>query len=192
MSVHVIHRGHNCCAIFRDDPDRRFFLSLFQIAGRRYDVAVHAFVLMTTHVHLIVTPGDKWALPRTMKLVGQRYVRYFNRKYERVGTLWCGRYRGLLITDACYWLTCLRYVEQNPVRAGLVTAPDAYGWSSHRMHAFGEPTSWLVQHATYLGLGKTDGERQAAYRAISAESLNDTELAFQRYPPPTDIVSEAH
>ena len=186
MSVHVIHRGNNCCAIFRDDPDRRFFLSLLQTATRRYDVSVHAFVLMTTHMHLIITPGDKRALPRTMQLVGQRYVRYFNRKYERVGTLWCGRYRGLLITDACYALTYLRYVEQNPVRAGIVTTPESYRWSSHGVHAFGEPTSWLVPHPVYLALGKTQDERQAAYRAICSESLSDTQLALQRHPPPHD------
>lgn len=189
MSVHVIHRGHNCCAIFRDDPDRRFFLSLLQIAARRGDVSMHSFVLMTTHFHLIVTPGGESALPSFMKLVGQRYVRYFNRKYERVGTLWSGRYRGLLITDACYWLTCLRYVEQNPVRAGIVSTPGAYRWSSYGMHAFGEPVSWLIPHPVYLALGNTVAERQAAYRAIGAESLTDTELAHQRHPPPPDTTA---
>jgi len=186
MSVHIIHRGNNCSVIFRDDTDRRFFLRLVQLSAGKYDVAVHAFVLMTTHVHLIVTPGDASALPRTMKMVGQRYARYFNRKYERVGTLWCGRYRSILITDAYYWLTCLRYVEQNPVRAGMVTSPEAYRWSSYRTHALGETTAWLVRHPVYVALGKTQDERQAAYRAICAQSLNDGDLACQRNPPPTE------
>jgi len=112
-----------------------------------------------------------------MKQVGEEYVRYFNRKYDRIGTLWTGRYRGIDIGDEKYWLTCLRYVEQNAWRAGMVSSPDAYPWSSYRVHAFGESSDWLELHHVYLALGRTPEDRQRAYRAICGIPLADDELA---------------
>jgi putative transposase len=116
-SVHVIRRGNNRGAIYRDDIDRLVFLKILREAAEEHGTAVHGFVLMTTHYHALATPDDAKALPRTMKAIGDRYVRYFNRKYDRIGSLWAGRYRAIPVDTELYWLTCLRYIEQNPVRA---------------------------------------------------------------------------
>jgi putative transposase len=149
-------------------------------ASDRFDVDLHGFVLMTTHLHMIVTPRSEGALARTMKRVGERYVRYFNRKYQRTGTLWEGPYRALPIMDARYWLTCLRYVEQNPVRARIVQASEAYRWSSYRIHALGESPDWWVPHPVFVELGTSPEERQAAYRAICGELLSESQLVCVR------------
>ena len=183
LSVHVIQRGNNGIAVFHDDADRSTFLHFVRIAAASSGVEMHGFVLMSTHWHGLVTPATASALPDAMKIVGERYVPYFNRKYGRFGTLWAGRYRPLPITDELYWLTCLRYIEQNPVRARMVSTLEAHRWSSYRAHAFGEDPDWLVPHPIYLALGRTDIERRAAYRAICAVNLTDCELAQQRHPP---------
>ena len=104
---------------------------------------------MTNHFHLMVTPSSAGSLPKMMKAADGGYVRYYNRRQQRLGTLWNGRYRGLLIEDERYWLTCLRYVEQNPVRARMVAAPEEYVWSSHAAHTFGRWPQWLTPHPTY-------------------------------------------
>jgi REP-associated tyrosine transposase len=137
---------------------------------------------MSTHYHLLVTPRDAEALPATMKELGERYVRYFNRKYDRIGTLWSGRYKPKPVMDERYWLTCLRYIEQNPVRAGIVAAPESYRWSSYRAHALGETIAWLVDHPVYIALGQDPTQRQLAYRQICGVMLDDQELARQRHP----------
>lgn len=182
ISVHVICRGNNRTSIVRDDMDRHVFLKHVRCAATSNRTEVHGFVLMSTHHHLLVTPADADALPATMKELGERYVRYFNRKYDRIGTLWSGRYRSIPVTDEGYWLTCLRYIEQNPVRAHMVQTPESYRWSSCRSHAFGEPIEWLVHHRLYLALGQTPSQRQAAYRDICGVMLTDDELARQRHP----------
>jgi len=173
LSVHVIQRGHNRASIFHEEVDYRRFLDVLSQVARRHAVRVHGFVLMTNHVHLIVTPSDAKGLPRTIKEVGGRYVPYFNRKYDRIGTLWTSRYRGLLIQDERYWLTCLRYIEQNPVRASMVKTPEDYRWSSYSAHAFGEWPTWLAHHPTYLALGATPEDRQARYRSLCGTTGSD-------------------
>jgi putative transposase len=175
VSVHVIQRGNNKCAIFHDDSDCETFLRLLGGAARRYGVAIHGFTIMTTHTHLIVTPRNERSLPGAMHQLG-KYVEYFNEKYDRVGTLWCRRYSAKPIQDERYWLTCLRYVEQNPVRAAMVDAPEQYPWSSYRTHAYGERCDWLTPHWLYMSLGRTDAERQAAYRALCAELVSKDDL----------------
>ena len=180
ISVHVIQRGNNRMDIFREHGDHRSFLAFLRWAAARYRVAIHAFVLMSNHFHLIVTPADAEGLPKTMQELGRRYVRYFNGKYDRIGTLWNDRYRGFLIGDERYWLTCLRYVEQNPVRARIVATPDDYRWSSYAAHAWGRSPEWLAPHPVYLGLGMTAQERQATYRKICSAVLADDELALVR------------
>jgi putative transposase len=172
----VIHRGINRQCIFGDDMDHEVFLTFLEAAMSRHAVAVHCFALMKTHYHLIVTPGDERALPNAMRRLGIRYVLYYNRKYGRVGTLWTGRYKGLPIEDENYWLTCLRYVELNPVRAQIVHRPEDYRWSSYRVHAFGEPSRWLVEHHLYTAFGRTPEERQAAYRALCSQPLTEADL----------------
>jgi putative transposase len=182
VSVHVIHRGNNRGTIVRDDTDRAVFIALLRRTADRHGLPIHGYAVMDTHYHMIVTPPDPACLPATMKELGGRYVRYFNRRYQRIGTLWNGRYRDLLIHDERYWLTCLRYIEQNPVRARMVGRPADFSWSSYRFHAFGMKSDWLTPHWLYLGLGSTPEERQFAYRAICDVSVSDSELIEQRTP----------
>jgi putative transposase len=167
-SVHVIQRGNNRGPIFADDEDCETFLGYLRSAAEGAGVAVHGFGLMNTHYHLLVTPSSARALPQTIKQFGGRYVQYYNRKHARTGTLWDGRYRDFIIDDERYLFTCLRYIEHNPVNAHIVNTPEAYRWSSYRVHAFGEPSAWLVPHPLYLSLGSDGEQRQIAYRAICA------------------------
>ena len=176
VSVHVIHRGINRAAIVRDDTDRRVFMALLQRSAARHSLAVHGFAVMDTHYHLLVTPPDPSSLAETMKELGERYVGYFNQRHGRIGTLWTGRYRGLMIYDDRYWLTCLRYIEQNPVRANMVRSPDAYPWSSYRVHAMGAESDWLAPHSVYLALGSTPQQRQLAYRTICGVAVSTVEM----------------
>ena len=170
-TVHVFKRGNNRMTIFRDDTDRHTFLHLVKTAFAQFTVDAHSFVLMTNHFHFLATPRNEKALPDAMKEVGGEYTRFFNDKYQRCGTMWTGRYAAKEITDNDHALICARYIEQNPVRANIVSDPGDYEWSSYRVHAYGEPSDWLVLHPSYLALGATDAERQAAYRAVCAEPL---------------------
>jgi len=165
-SHHVYQRGHNRSDIFAGDSDYRRFLRLARKSMSNNGVDVHAFTLMSNHYHFVLTPQTKDSLPDAMKDLLGEYTSYFNRKYGRSGTLWNDRYRAKPIEDERYWLNCLRYVEANPVEAGIVSAPENYRWTSYRIHAAGEPSRWLVLHPLYLGLGKTPFERQTAYRAL--------------------------
>jgi putative transposase len=180
LSLHVTHRGHNRMSVFPEATDCEHFLALLESAAGRHQVGIHSYSLMTNHYHLIATPETEAAMPRAMQQLGHRYVAYFNRKYRRSGTLWGGRYRSIIIADERYWLTCLRYVELNPLRAKLVEAPETYRWSSYRTHAFGEQSRWLADHDVYRRLGSSPEERQTAYRTICGMPLTDTELIQQR------------
>ena len=183
ISVHIFRRGHNLMDIFHHPSDYESFLVFVKYAATDYKIDVHAYTLMTNHIHLVATPNDGLAIPDAMKEIGERYVRYYNRKYDRIGTLWCGRYRAKPIEDEQYWLTCLRYVEQNPVRAKMVSTPDAYRWSSYSAHAFGSWPDWLTPHSVYLTLGRTNDERQLAYRNLCGAPLTEDELALVRCGP---------
>ena len=165
-SVHVIQRGNNRGAIFGDHRDYAHFLDLLKLAASYHAFDVHGFALMTTHVHLLATPQNAAALSRTMKDCCGQYAQNFNRAYSRIGTAWNGRYKDIHVDDERQWLTCLRYIERNPLEAGMVTDPGDYMWSSYRTHAFGEECSWLTPHPLYLALGPTPELRQAGYRAI--------------------------
>ncbi len=178
LSVHVIQRGHNRTSVFRDDADYLRFLAILRDVAPERGIRVHGYVLMTTHIHLIVTPNHKKALPETMRSLGSRYVPYYNRKYDCIGTLWTGRYRALLIEDEQYWWTCLRYIEQNPVRADMVRTPDCYRWSSYHAHALGQWPPWLTPHPIYTALGGTTQERQARYRRLCGEPVSDDDLSL--------------
>jgi putative transposase len=172
---HVINRGLNRATLFTDDVDYEWFIFLLERAAARNDVSVHSFVLMDNHYHLMATPHSTSALPRTMKAVAQRYSGYFNRKHRRIGTVWNGRYRAIPILDALYWLTCLRYIEQNPVRARIVEDAADYRWSTYGIHALGRPPGWIEAHAAYLALGSDPLHRQEAYRAICTTSVSAAE-----------------
>lgn len=168
---HVIHRGHDRQPIVRDDADRKTFLALLDTHARACQVAVHAYVLMDNHVHLLITPETDDALPRFMQALGRSYVRYFNQRHGRSGTLWEGRYRSNLIESERYLLACMVYIDLNPVRAGMVGQPADYKWSSHR-HCIGQGSDKLVTtHALFWGLGNTPFAREAAYAELVQAGL---------------------
>ena len=186
-SVHVIQRGNNRARIFVSDRDRRKFLGKLAASAEECHVDIHAFTLMDNHVHVLATPEDEQGLPHAMQKLDGSYTLYFNRKYGRTGTLWEGRYDAFDVADERYWLTCLRYIEQNPQRAGMVNDPREHMWSSYRAHALGDDTfPWLRDHWVYLRLGETPAERQHAYRAICGVKLDETELRLVRRPPRRD------
>lgn len=175
---HVIVRGNNRQAIFIDGEDRLDFKSILQAACQAHGLVIHAFVLMTNHVHLIGTPATPDALALVMQAVGRRFVRHFNRRHGRTGTLWEGRYRASLIQEDRYLLACQRYVEMNPVRAGIVERPEQYAWSSHGHH-LGLATDPLVSpHSVYWALGNTPFDREMAYRGLfeGTPAMDDASL----------------
>lgn len=170
---HVIQRGNDRQPIVRDDADRRHFLELFATAAREHHVAIHAYVLMDNHLHLLATPQDATGLPALMQSVGRRYVRHFNDRHHRTGALWEGRYRSTLVQTDRYLLACMAYIELNPVRAGMVAAPADFPWSSHRANV-GLATDRLVTpHPMYWALGDTPFAREQAYAALVAAGIPD-------------------
>lgn len=163
---HVIQRGNNRQDVFRDADDCERYLALLSEAASNCGVAVHAYVLMTNHVHLLLTPDDDSGLSRLMQAVGRRYVLWFNKRHARTGTLWEGRFRSSVIESERYLFACSRYIELNPVRAGLVAEPADYRWSSYRHHIGLQPDSLIREHPLIWSLGNTPFERQVAYRRL--------------------------
>ena len=179
---HIIQRGNNRSACFYADVDYRYYLVNLEEQAQKYQCHVHAYVLMTNHVHILLTPIKAENVSLMMKNLGQRYAQYVNRTYRRTGTLWEGRFRSCLTQDELYALTCHQYIEFNPVRAGMVNDPSEYPWSSYRSNALGDTNTLLTPHFLYSGLGQTGGERQTAYRDmfrdhIEAELMNDIRQA---------------
>lgn len=166
VPCHVIQRGNNRNACFWREHDYVFYLDCLQDACHRYRVAVHAYVLMTNHVHLIMTPEDSDGISRTMQSLGRRYVQYVNFRYKRSGTLWEGRHRASLIDAESYFLACMRYAELNPVRANMVKHPADYRWSSYRINARSEPGSIISRHPLYLALGNDESQCRRNYRRL--------------------------
>ncbi|RJG02330.1 transposase [Noviherbaspirillum sedimenti] len=173
---HVIQRGNDRQAIFRDDEDYRAFLKWLREAARQFKVALHAYVLMPNHVHLLVSPADAAGLGKMMQWIGRYYVPYFNHKYQRVGTLWQGRYRTSVIDSERYFMTCSRYIECNPARAGLVVDPARYPWSSYMHHIGVVADPYITEHPLYWSLGNTPFEREAAYKALVEQALTSEEV----------------
>ena len=172
IPVHVIQRGNNRGACFFADGDHRFYLEWLEEYAHTCGCLVHAYVLMTNHVHLLVTPQSSDSVGALMKRLGQRYVQYVNRTYRRSGTLWEGRFRSCLARDAHYVLGCYRYIELNPVRACMVSHPAEYRWSSFRANGQGEHSSLLTPHAHYEAMGQGDRDRQTAYRELFRHELD--------------------
>ncbi|HKP15366.1 MAG TPA: transposase [Gemmatimonadaceae bacterium] len=165
-TLHLIQRGNNRSSCFVDNLDRaRYLLTLFH-ASEKARCPVHAYVLMTNHVHLLVTASDARSPARMMQALGSAYVRHFNDRHGRTGTLWEGRFRSSLIDSERYFLQCSRYIETNPVRAGLVSRPAEYRWSSFKSNALGQPDAVVRRHGVYLALGSCDSIRREAYRAL--------------------------
>ena len=180
LSQHVHHRGNNRSDVFRDDDDRHVFLTLLQRYAPRHGVAVHGYVLMTTHYHAQVTPFEESSLPRMMQSLISRYVRYFNDRHHRTGTLWEGRYRSCLIDEMRYWLVCLRYIEMNPVRAGIASSPGEYRWSSHAANAKGAHDPILTPHELYLQLAPAAGLRRERWADVCAQPTSERDVACIR------------
>lgn len=176
IPAHVVQRGHSREAVFFEDCDYQAYLHWLEEAANRYACAIHAYVLMTNHVHLLVTPKDKQGISRMMQYVGRRYVPYINATYGASGSIWEGRYKASLIHDEEYLLTCMRYIELNPVRAGMVKSPARYRWSSYRANAQGKHDALITPHSLYLALAKTPVNRLAAYKALIRAHLDEVEL----------------
>lgn len=178
VPCHVVQRGNNRDACFFTDEDYRFYLDVLGEACCRYQVELHAYVLMTNHVHLLLTPQAEAGVSRVMQSLGRRYVQYVNRTYRRCGTLWESRHKASLVDAEQYLLACYRYIELNPVVAGMVSHPGDYTWSSFSCNAWGRCDGLVKPHALYLGLGQDALSRQSCYRELFANHLSK-ELQYE-------------
>lgn len=177
---HVIQRGNNRSPIFFAPEDYAFFLECLLDGCTRYSCSIHAYVLMTNHVHLLVTPKDADGISKLMQSVGRRYVQYVNFTYGRSGTLWEGRYKAVPIDSEAYVMTCYRYIETNPVRAAMVSHPGGYRWSSYPHNAEAKPDPRIREHALYRALGSDEKSRCAAYRKLFKTEIEDADLTAFR------------
>ena len=174
---HVIQRGNNRQAIFASSADYQMLLDLLEENARKFDVAIHAYVLMSNHFHLLLTPQTPDGLPQMMQALGRRYVRYFNDSQQRSGTLWEGRYKSALIQSERYLLACMAYIDLNPLRAGLVAAPGDYPWSSYGHYTGVRIDKLITPHALMWELGNTPFAREAAYAELVQAGINPTQQA---------------
>jgi putative transposase len=186
VPLHVIQRGNNRAACFFNDVDRRFYLKCPGRAAAARNCAVHAYVLMANHVHLLVTPSAAGAVGAMLQDIGRRYVRVINTIHGRSGSLWEGRFKSSLIDSEGYLLTCHRYIELNPVRAGLADHPAAYPWSSHAYYAGMRVDTLLTDYAQYLALGESGAERRAVFRSLFSEPMEPRVLEEIRMAINTD------
>jgi putative transposase len=173
---HVIQRGHGHMQCFFAPADYRCYMTQLLHASRRWQCAVHAYVLMSNHVHLLVTPSTVGALASMMQSIGRNYVSYINATYRRSGTLWEGRYKSCLVDADDYLLTCYRYIELNPVRAGLVGEPSTYPWSSYGFNALGDHDPLIIPHTQYVALAGDQEERLRAYRRLFDADIDQDRL----------------
>ena len=172
VPCHVVQRGNNRAACFFTDDDYAFYLEVLADACRRYRVHVHAYVLMTNHVHLLLSPQTVDGVSRVMQSVGRRYVQYVNKRYRRCGTLWESRHKASLVDAERYLLACYRYIELNPSAAGMVPHPVDYRWSSYGANAWGKRDDLVSPHALYLALGADASMRRTCYRKFFAKHLS--------------------
>ena len=186
--LHIVQRGHNRDACFFCEEDFLAYRHWLAQALKDTGCALHAYVLMTNHVHLLLTPSDPGNVSRLIISLGRRYVQYINKTYRRTGTLWDSRYKSSLVDADSYLLHCQRYIELNPVRANMVEDPAQYRWSSYRRNALGENDSLITSHQVYSNIAQDEAERQAAYRALfrhelDAEAIADIRLALTQGQP---------
>ena len=199
MSWHITQRGVDRGPIFRTTSDYTVFLAVLRQECQRCDLSVHSYALMGNHVHVLATPASPRSLPDTMQGLGRWYVPFFNARYHRKGTLWEGRYRPALVHDERYWLSCMRYIELNPVRAGIVERPEQYQWSSYAHHAFGKYDPLITEHPLYSGLGATADIRQITWQQFCGQPIAPDQLDALRKairsgiligkPPSPEVVS---
>ncbi len=181
VPAHIVQRGNNRDPTLFAEDDYRFYLNCLSQALKRYKVRLHAYVLMTNHVHLLLTPNSTDGISKVMSLLGQQYVMYINHTYRRSGTLWEGRHKASIVDAQDYLLTCYRYIELNPVRAGMVRNPEDYLWSSYGHNACHRTDPLIEDHEIYLGLGGTPDECSRYYRAMFENKLNNKDLEAIRY-----------
>ena len=176
LPLHVIQRGNNRLPCFFHDDDYGAYRDMLQLASIQAGVRVHAYVLMTNHVHLLATAATRGAVSRMMQSLGRRYVRYVNSIYRRSGTLWEGRFKSCLVDTERYLLTCYRYIEFNPLRAKMVVSADSYRWSSYRHNALAQMDSLVGEHPAYIALGTSPDERAMVYRKLCDEAISPDDL----------------
>ena len=174
---HVVQRGINREPCFFAEEDYHSYLHWLEKAAADWHCVVHAYVLMTNHVHLLITPEAETGTAKLMQAVGRRYVQYVNRSYKRTGSLWEGRYKSSVIQAETYLLTCMRYIELNPVRASMVQDPGQYRWSSYRHNGLGQSDPRITPHPLYLALDRDAADRQRAYRALFCSQLDEAALS---------------
>jgi putative transposase len=174
--VHVIQRGNNRGQVFFGGEDGKKYLDWLAAAATQHGLAIHAYVLMSNHIHLLASPENSQSLPRAMRDVNWHYSRYVNTTQQRTGTLWEGRYRASLLDSDSYFFSCSRYIELNPVRAGMAATPGAYRWSSYRHNGEAKADPVITPHALYTALGETSEARAEAYRALFEGALADKTL----------------
>ena len=173
VPLHIVQRGHNRQPCFFAQADYVAYLQWLGDAAQRSGCQIHAYALMTNHVHLLLTPAEAQSASRLMVALGRRYVPYINACYQRTGTLWEGRYKSSLIDSDAYLLACMRYIELNPVRAAMCTDPAHYRWSSYRANALGQTSPLLTPHPLYATLGTSATSRHSAYRELFDQVLPD-------------------
>ena len=173
VPLHVVQRGVNRQACFLDGKDKQRYLDYLRSCLALVPCSLHAYVVMSNHVHLLLSTQSTASLSSLMKMLNQRYVQYFNWRYGRTGSLWEGRYKSCLVQGERYLLICQRYIELNPVRAGIVTLPGQYCWSSYRSNAQGRHDDLLSPHSLYLMLGNDELERQDTYQSLFQDKLGE-------------------
>ena len=176
VPCHIVQRGNNREPIFFEKEDYLSYLEWLEEALIRYDCALHAYVLMTNHVHLLITTNSKDGISLTMQYIGRHYVPYINHMYDRSGTLWEGRFKASLIDSETYLLTCMRYIELNPIRANMVKSPGQYRWSSYKGNATQHDDPLITPHTKYQSLGRTKAQRTHAYRELFRHHIEDKDL----------------
>ena len=176
VTWHILQRGNNRADCFFADEDYQYYLAQLPDLCTRFDCALHAYVLMSNHVHLLLTPNYADSAAQLMKNLGQRYVQYVNRTYRRSSTLWEGRFRSSLVQVQHYLLRCYRYIELNPVRANMVEHPAGYRWSSYSVNAEGKQSTLITPHAEYLALGSGEVIRRQRYADIFRTEIDEVEL----------------
>ena len=180
VPLHIIQRGNNRNNCFFSSSDYHTYLRMLKESADSAQCSIHAYVLMTNHVHLLVTPLHERSASELMKSTGERYVQFINRKYGRAGTLWQGRYRSCLVQDDAYFMVCQRYIEMNPVRAGMVSNPALHKWSSHRAYAYGDINPIITPHSLIDDLGLSKTSRQIAYRSLFDQALSNQAIHLLR------------
>ncbi len=173
---HVIQRGNNRQVCFASDDDFAAYAHWLKEFADKFQVHIHAWVFMTNHVHLLCTASDSIGISQMMQSLGRQYVRYFNRSYKRSGTLWEGRFKSCLVQEEHYVMAVYRYIEMNPVRAGMAASPAEYQWSSYAINALGKQSALCQFHPCYLALAETEAARQQAYRDLFRTAVDEAML----------------